>query len=301
MNMKLNNPIRRVFWGAESGSVLTEFVMSLPVFIMIFSGMGMLYQFNHEALIVKGKAYSELWKDDASTSLLGLVPIAGALSSVSSAGDIWQNGIGAAGIYMDSGLKAKVPATLMPGAGIDPKMSLTAITGGDDTMINYNLLNDRINPSMDTSGFAGMLASFVRTTGTSLALGAGVRYGAAQGEASVSKSSGVWGQIDYQSGILDVPRRSVATHRIMPIALTRFEIAATSERFDKSIPEFNTDMNTTGEDTTSADACGAATAAYKACVEGPEGSAAACESQQPTSACSGVAGSSPLGSLGVSL
>ncbi len=293
--------LRRLFSSLhrESGTAITELVMGLPVFIMIFSGMGMLYQFNQEALVVKGKAYSELWKSDADGSLLGMIPIVGAATSISSIGDVWQNGLSGAGIYVDSGVKAKIPAVLMPGSNITPKYSIGSITGGSNDMVNNRLLNDMITPTFNSGGFAQIVSSIIQTTGAGLAVGAGIRYGAAKGSATASKNSGVWGQIDYDSGEIDLPARTAATHRIAAVALTRLELSNT-ERFDESILEFKMNPNFSNESTSDGDACSTQNDAYTGCLSANPGNESACESSQPSGDCASLGGSNPLGNFDMS-
>ncbi len=300
--MRHDNTLFRRFlsrWNSESGSAITEMVMGLPVFIMIFSGMGMLYQFNQEALVVKAEAYKNLWQSDSDGSLLGMIPIVGAATSISSVGDVWQNGLSGAGIYVDSGVKAKIPAVLMPGSNINPKYSIGSITGGSDDMVNNRLLNDMINPTMNSGGFAQIVSSVLQTTGAGLALGAGIRYGAAKGSATVSKSSGVWGNIDYESGEIDLPARTAATHRLAAVALTRLEFSNT-DRFDQSIPVFEMDPNFSNESTSEGDACSTQNDAYTSCLSANPGNESACESSQPSGDCASIGGSNPLGNFDMS-
>src|SRR6056297_2898137 len=101
----------------ESGSAMTEFVIGLPMFIVIFSAMGAMYQFHQGGIVAKGEAYSEVWAEDADGSIFKMSP-AGALGDIGSVGDVWQNGLSGAGIYVGSGVKSMIPSKLMPGSGI---------------------------------------------------------------------------------------------------------------------------------------------------------------------------------------
>ncbi len=282
----------------ESGSAITEFVMGLPVFIMIFSGMGMLYRFNQEALVVKAEAYRELWQNDSEIDLLGMTPITGALSSIGSVTDVWNNGLSGGGIYIDSGVKAQIPATLMPGSGISPQRTLSGITGGDDNMINYRLLNDLMDPTFEGGSFASAFSSIVRTTGSGLAIGAGIRYGASEGEATRSGSH-TWGDYNYESGQLQVPARTVATHRIAPVVMTRLEFTNT-ERFDNSIPVFEINPNLDDEELSEGDACQAQSQAYQNCLNANPDDSGACDGSKPSEECGEIGGNGPLGNFDTS-
>lgn len=298
MNTQLLQRFRKGL-ASESGSAITEMVIGLPIFVMIFSGMGMLYKFHHESLVVKGMAYRDLWQSDADGSLLGMIPLVGAATSIGSIGDVFQNGLSGAGIYVDSGVKAKIPATLMPGAGISPKYTLTQITGGDQNMINYRLLNDLVNPTFNGGGFSAAFSSLIQTTGAGLAIGAGIRYGAAQGSASHSADGGVWGQINYESGEIDLPARTAATHRVAPVVLTRLEFS-NSDRFDESIPVFEMDPNFSSEATSEGNSCQTQSNAYSSCLSANNNDPDACDGSKPSGDCADIGGSGPLGNFDTS-
>lgn len=298
----------RRFFANEGGAAMTEFVIGLPMFILIFSAMGAMYQFHHGGILAKGEAYSALWSEDANGSIFKMSP-AGALGDIGSVGDVWQNGLSGAGIYVDSGVKTMIPSKLMPGSGIDSKTSLSGITGGDDDAVNYRLLNDFYDPSWDGSSFAGAFSSIIKTTGTGLGIGAGIRYGAAQGSGTASVSTG-WGAVDYDSGEIDLPARTAATHRIAPVILTRLEFSLT-DRFDEAIPVFDTNLDFSSDDVDTkldeADSCQTQANEYQSCVSGAQSSglsdkkaSKACKSKKPGGKCGGIAGSNPLGNFDTS-
>lgn len=299
--------IGRISQRLESGSALTEFVIGLPMFILTFSAMGAMYNFHQGGLEAKGEAYRELWEADASLSL-NVSPIT-AVGSIGSVSDVWQNGLSGFGMYVDSGAKATIPATVMPGSGVDPKLQLSSITGGNDSFINYRLLNDFYDPTFKGGSFAATFSSILRTTGSGLGVGAGVRYGAAQGSGSKSVSTG-WGSVDYDSGTISVPARSAATHRIAPVILTFMEFSLT-DGFDEAIPEFNTKLDISHEGVdeklSEADSCQTQANQYGSCIEaarseGMSGRRASrsCRGSKPSGKCESMAGSNPLGNFDTS-
>ncbi len=299
----MNGLIRQML-GGEKGSAMTEFVIGLPVFVTIFSAMGAMYQFHHGGLEAKGEAYSNLWAEDAQGTLLGVSPV-GAFDDIGSIGDVWQNGLSGAGIYVDSGIKTQIPARLMPGSGVDPSLQLSGITGGNDTYVNYRLLNDFYDPTWNGSSFAGAFSSIIRTSGSGLGIGAGVRYGASQGSGTASVST-LWGSVNYDSGEIDLPARTASTHRIAPVILSRMEFSLT-ERFDESIPVFEVNPNLSSEQLEEGDSCQTQARAYQRCIQsgvdsGRSNRAAArgCRRQKPSGECESLAGSGGAGNFDMS-
>ena len=229
---------------SESGSAMTEFVIGLPIFIMIFSGMGMLYRLNHESLIVKADANAKMWAD-AEADITGMVPF-GAVLSVNSIGDLFQNGLSAGGIYADSGVKVRIPYTIMPGAvSTEPKLTIGGIMGTDNTYVSHRLLNDLASPTWHGGGFVGAFSSIVETLGSGPAIAAGMRYGAVDGEATRSFETRL-GTMNFESGKLDIPMPNASVHRVVPVIMTRLALEQT-ERYKKPIPVFDMSMNLDGE------------------------------------------------------
>jgi len=257
----------RARWRGESGSAMTEFIIGLPVFVLIFSGMGMLYRLNEEALEVKAKADADMWSN-AKGQLHQMIPLVGGLSSVSSVGDLFQNGLSAGGIYLDSGAKVSIPDKLIPGApGTPAKFTIGGIMGTSDDFFSHRLLNDMVDPTLNTSGFAGVVSSVVSTTGAAPAIAAGMRYGAATGRATSSFDHPWGGHYDFDSGQLDMPAPTAATHRIATVAMIRLQFA-TDDKWNKSLLEFNTDMDTSGSsDLADGDQCQNQVQDYQSCVD----------------------------------
>jgi hypothetical protein len=280
---------------SESGSAMTEFVIGLPIFIMIFSGMGVLYRLNHESLIVKADANAQMWAD-AEASMVGMVPLVGAATSVGSIGDLFQNGLSGAGIYADSGVKVRIPKTLMPGAvSVTPKLTIGGIMGTTDEYVSHRLLNDMVDPTWHGGGFVGAFNSIVQTSGAGPAIAAGMRYGAVDGEATRSFST-KFGDLNFESGKLDVPMPNASVHRVAPVIMTRLALEGT-ERYKKPIQVFDMSMNLNSEgreDIEEMEECQQEAQDYQNCRE-TSSVPALCS--RPSSSCQDLGGSGALGNF----
>lgn len=280
---------------SESGSAMTEFVIGLPIFIMIFSGMGVLYRLNHESLIVKADANAQMWAD-AEASMVGMVPLVGAATSVGSIGDLFQNGLSGAGIYADSGVKVRIPKTLMPGAvSVTPKLTIGGIMGSTDEYVSHRLLNDMVDPTWHGGGFVGAFNSIIQTAGAGPAIAAGMRYGAVDGEATRSFST-KFGDLNFESGKLDVPMPNASVHRVAPVIMTRLALEST-ERYKKPIQVFDMSMNLNSEgreEIEEMEECQQEAQDYQNCRE-TSSVPALCS--RPSSSCRDLGGSGALGNF----
>jgi len=286
--------IKQIIRG-ESGSAMTEFVIGLPIFIMIFSGMGMLYRLNHESLIVKADANAKMWAD-AEASMIGMIPLVGGATSVSSIGDLFQNGLSAGGIYVDSGVKVRIPYTIMPGAvSTEPKLTIGGIMGTTDEYVSHRLLNDLVDPTWHGGGFVGAFNSIVQTAGAGPAIAAGMRYGSVDGEASRSFNTRL-GTMNFESGKLDIPMPNASVHRVAPVIMTRLALEQT-ERYKKPIPVFDMSMNLDSEgrsDMEAMEECREQADQYQDCRD-EAAIPALCS--RPSSSCRDLGGSGALGNF----
>lgn len=294
---------------AESGSAMTEFVIGLPIFILIFSGMGSLYSLNNSALLVRAEANSDLWRN-AEMGAGDIIPVA-AIGSVGSFGDIVQNGASALGIYADSGVKTVIPLNLVPGSKPQSPCFTVgcALGGANSDYFSWGLLNDNaadglMNGNISASGWANVISSALTVTGSRPAFAAGIRYGAVEGNAATKTVSiGQWGSFDLQPGKLDIPGITQPTHRALAVGLTRLEFAR-EDFWNEQVPEFNSDFNFDSSSRDGADECSTAIDGYNQCMQsGPVGESPGdaqerCEGQAPGGACDGIGGSNPLGSIG---
>ncbi len=262
----------------QRAAAMTEFVIGLPIFILIFAGVMDLYHINHKALEVKAAAASETLADAISiqTTMSGnmdhMVPIASTITDLvqgnySSFADAVVNGTSGAGIYADSGLKVGLADLILP-INPQPKLTLEDIMGASNSY-SYNLLNDMISfekEAFTTPSFAGVTSGILSLTGARPAIAAGLRYGAARSEEHSRTHAGNFGTYDV-SAKYSLPAPPMPTHRALSVAMTRLEFAR-SKPFDKTIVVFDYSADTSGADESIREASNCAQGAelYQSCV-----------------------------------
>lgn len=174
---------------------MTEFAITLPIYLLFIVGILNLHEIQQSNLIVEQRASAELWADavNAQTSAFAKPPLpwmgAGqAASAYSSAGELFSvagaidTGTNLGGMYADSGSKV-LTLSAIPGVSpdSDPKTTLSGILCHSDSH-SYNLLNDLPNASGLSGGNFGNIAnSVLSATGSRPALAAGIRYGVVTG------------------------------------------------------------------------------------------------------------------------
>ncbi|MBA2661267.1 MAG: pilus assembly protein [Bradymonadaceae bacterium] len=268
----------------ERGSAMTEFIMCLPVFILIFAGVLDLYKVNQQGLEVKSAAAAVTMADAISiqTTLSGnmdhMNPLSSGISDLiggnySGMADAILNGASAGGIYIDSGLKASLADVVLP-VSPSPKFTLASIMGtttaeDGNNLYSYNLLNDLVNfesQAFTSGSFAGITSGILSATGARPGIVAGIRYGAARGEKSKT-TNGNFGS--YEMGArYTLPAPTMPTHRFFSVAMTRLEFAR-SNPYDKTIVVFNYEADTSGGDSVpsnEADNCAQGAQNYESCI-----------------------------------
>ncbi len=307
------NPIRFVesilfrLRADESGSAMTEFVVGLPVFILIFGGMGMLYRLNNEILISKAKASADLW-ENADVGAGDFIPILAAGDLLS--GDFStaaQNSTSALGIYSDSYVKTLIPLSTLPGTKPDEgcfTLDCEQIGMTDEyfsgILLDDNMVNG-LKGNLSADGWANGISSVLSVTGSRPAIVAGIRYGGVEGESvSSSVSTPMFGDVEFETGNLDVPGITQPTWRGLGVLATRLEFA-TDPVFNKQIPEFDSDFDFDQSDVPESQGeCQQAMETYRGCIDSqPAGDsnkkkARACKSLDPEEQCGGLGSSNPI-------
>lgn len=292
---------------------MTEFVIGLPVFVLIFGGILMLYNINNEALRMKGMANSDLWAN-ADLGAGDIIPIAAAagLFGAQDFNDVAQNGASALGIYADSGVKTMIPLTLLPGTDpSSPCFLVGCALGGVDSdymshvLLDDNMVNGIAGGNLSAGGWANIVSSALTISGSRPAFVAGIRYGAVEGESqTASVTTPMFGDVELESGKLDVPGITQPTHRSLAVLVTRVEFAR-DEVWNKQLPEFDEDFDT-GDSSVAAGQegeCNTAVTNYQGCMgsgaagESQEDAAKRCEDQAPGDACGSLGSDNPLPSV----
>lgn len=241
--------ILRHFHRAQSGAALTEFAITLPVYLMFTAGIISLYNIQKDAILTHQLASSHLWEEaiEVQTSYTSrLFPLGGAANSFSyysDVGETWtiMNGFDSVtsglGMYNESGVKAG-GMDLIPGFNVspDPKVNL-APDVMDKESHSFCLMNDNALQSCDlsVSGFAAAINSLLDLAGARPGLAAGIRYGIV----------GVYDDTAYKSlEMLDnndpkarytVMAPTMPEERLMAVALTRLEMSRGHDAYDKFV------------------------------------------------------------------
>ena len=218
----------------ERGSAMTEFVIGLPIFILIFTGMGSIYQIGNAGVKSMATANYELWKASQDSLRTSLSVSPAAALTTGSLIDATQG----AGIYGDSYIKTIAFSQIGLAQNVAPKNNLLEINDRfKESSPSKHLLDDFYRPKRSTGGFTSFLNSLVQTTGSGLGIAAGIRYGGVKGRSSSAVNTS-FGTYTADSGKLTLPLNTAATHRLAAVALIRLE--HTKDKVtDESILNFN--------------------------------------------------------------
>ena len=195
----------------ERGTTLTEFVMTLPIFVMIFIGILQLGTVTAHSVVVDARAYKETWDlaipvSKEKVSLAHMTPASGgglavkAISYEHTRSSLQQGAVQAAELMTYQGLakdgtlgesyNRALPAEKVLNIGnLDGNLQSSL---SPDLIGNSKYAKDLLNESVDFaasgSGALSQLNGFVTGAGIRPAIAAGMRYGAVVGEASDSTS-----------------------------------------------------------------------------------------------------------------
>ena len=170
---------------------MTEFAISLPVYVVFMIGILNVYHIQQEALLSEQRASADLWDsaiDVQDGSLFGaeMTPATGAASAGAHYGavdklfttaSVMDMTTALGGIYADSGAKTTA-ANAIPTVNVDPdpQTNLTGVVCNPS--FTRNLMDDRMRADeMNFDNFAGIASSILNASGTRPALAAGIRYG----------------------------------------------------------------------------------------------------------------------------
>lgn len=270
----------------EDGSAMTEFVIGLPVYIILFLGILNLGNLNIGGVLVKGQAHREMW-EEAIKIQTGWRPD-WAMNPVAAAGDALAYHNGAGGTLLDKGLDAAAGAGAITGngglladsyirvrpvdvveniGGADGQITydIDDIMAADDYKIAKTLMDDGVNYGAfsGVNSALGALNSLLTFTGARPALAAGIRYGISGGNKSYDVN--LFGAPDvtlkYAAHVANAPK---ATPHTLTFAVVRLAMAS-EERYDTAIkftltPDLQFEYDTAGSDSET----------YQSCVNGNE-------------------------------
>jgi len=191
----------------DRGTALTEFVITLPIFIMVFAAIGALSKIEKAGVGVKVNATTATWSKaipvQKSTFSIHMQPtIAGAKAMVDIGSHFSHPFADGLAIAKNAGLAAKGTAGESYAASkiVDVFTDLGSPVEGNLTMDAGKIVNNRpfpqdlvddgtLKPVPSGSGPLGFLNVVLGVTGVKPAIAAGIRYGIVMGQASDSVSA----------------------------------------------------------------------------------------------------------------
>lgn len=262
-------------FGSEDGAAMTEFVITLPVFVMSFVGILHLYGIQDLAIQGNSTAYARGIQHfkDIQTDWLPfdwvVSPIPGAARAVvyhsgtSSGRDIAADLVFdsvpvGAGHMMESYsrvLLAGPPSDTAKTMKIEPAklhMTVPSVTAeietdfGNEVKFTNDLNSDLLNMSgmSGSQGWMGFANGFLDTVGARPALAAGLRYGVAEGkfDESMTFMKRDWNVQTYQH--FAAPTRP--TSKWLSYAVVRMYLAS-DEAYDHKMLAFEMDLSTSAD------------------------------------------------------
>lgn len=263
---------------------MTEFVIGLPVYILLFIGILNLGNLGIGGVLVKGRAYQEMWTNaiDVQTSMAdwsmqpaiasgqaaafhanaGGNALDYALDSAAGVGAV----LGQGGILGESYIRVR-PVDLVENiGGADGKVTynIDDIMAADDYKIAKSLMDDAVEYSAfsGVNSALGALNALLTFTGSRPAIAAGIRYGISGGaqpyEVKMFGMPNV--TLNAAAHVANAPK---ATAHAITFAMVRLAMT-TEDRYDTAIkfellPDIDLDFGATGD----ADV-------YSSCVQGNE-------------------------------
>jgi hypothetical protein len=201
------------FWGDERGTSMTEFIITLPVVVIIFAGLVGLGRLGHHAGRVKIEATKQMWEkayDDSSGSITPRQEF----SNGGEFGDVFDSiATAGAGHWGESYTRVKLASTVpMLADGVDPVMTSDSIVGEsmyartlvDDSLVppsgNTSMSNNAswsigLDPIFSAGGSVGGALSYaISASGVLPNQAAGIKYGWVEGEVENEEVAGFLGQ-----------------------------------------------------------------------------------------------------------
>lgn len=203
--------MRRSFFALHRdrrATALTEFVITLPVYMVMLMGIMTLYELHQGVMTSERAASGNAWEDTVNLQTNGMfnwdsaqrvTPPTGLGSVYSFYNDYeWSAYAGAdalttgGGLYLDSGLKGDVIGNV---ADFNVSGVTSPVTGATDVMCNpshtRNLMDDVGNFSSGTGGsLAGTINSALNYSGVRPGVAAGIRYGITGGSDDLTFGTG---------------------------------------------------------------------------------------------------------------
>ncbi len=247
MRTLLLNPVTilRRLHSDQRGTALTEFAITLPIYLAFVTGIIGLYNAQRGVIEAEKIAGAGLWEDAISIQhsyqIDHMMPLAGSVSvqqyyshvNDSFLGFSFDGGLSfdsmlapavdyaaaMGGMYVDSGGKVlpfhtlQMADTSFDGQDFSPQLRLSPNLM-DSSSFSHTLMNDLVGlPSGGWGSFGAVVGNLLTMTGTRPALAAGIRYGVASGTAEYMAFNGTGYEpvpIGYVASAPPMPEERVA-------------------------------------------------------------------------------------------
>ncbi|MGM0556680.1 MAG: TadE/TadG family type IV pilus assembly protein [Myxococcota bacterium] len=180
------------FWSDESGATMTEFIITLPVVVIIFAGLVGLGRLGHETGRVKIEAQKQMWENATAAGAGEMTPRASLGDMSEFSGIISGVATGGGGHWGESYSRVKVADMAGLADKQEPTFNPDDIVG--DTVYANSLVNDTMDPTPPSNAMAGIISMAVSMSGVIPNAGAGIRYGTVEGRVENEEVAGFMGQ-----------------------------------------------------------------------------------------------------------
>lgn len=184
----------------ESGSAMTEFVICLPVFVLVFIGINNLTKLEKEGIATKIRGTQAVWREaipvQKGYDIQHMQPtIAGAMETAGVWGQTSTNYLadgyqtaGAAGLALGGTVGEAYGMTtiidIFADLGVDPLQQQAGPVVNNSQFVTDLVDDGLFKPTPPGSGPLAVLNVILSVAGVKQAVGAGIRYGMAEGSAS---------------------------------------------------------------------------------------------------------------------
>lgn len=229
------------FHDDERGTSLTEFILGLPVMIMIMSGMITIHHMYQDALEVNAESNRKVWAaslpSQTENKPAQMMPLTALLSDVGNGNLSFSGGFGDAisnlaadtpgGMYIDSYLKVQLANTLFE-VGKTPEWNPQRIMEPNEKYASAVSMSDL--PGLPSGGgsIEGVLSGILTLGGARPGISGGIRYGSTSGT-RVTRNKSYNGVSRELTAEYKLPFPTKPTNRVFAMAIAKLDMNAHPE------------------------------------------------------------------------
>ncbi len=222
----------------EQATSLTEFILGLPIMIMVMSGILTIHHMHQDALEVNAESNRKAWAaslpSQTSSPISQLSPATAMISDVAGGNFSFDQGFGAAigslaadtpgGMYIDSYIKTKIANTLFE-VGKTPEWNPQRIMEPNEEYCSAVSVSDL--PGMPSGGGSveGVLSGILTLGGARPGISGGIRYGSTA-DTRVTRNKTYSGISREFSAEYKLPFPTKPTNRTFAMAIAKLDMNA---------------------------------------------------------------------------